>query len=260
MSASETYRAAQLAAKAERIATSHLRNIEIGKRSIRLFVSPAPVNFAERRSVLRALEQYGPVEFFKLMPGQGSAFISLMKESEAATKAVSSSPVNIIVPSSCKGPRSVVKVDGMKPRFEKQPSQPSNPEGTKFVIEITESPAYNHKGSSSSFLARCWPDFVTENKTLASKTLQQSLPDSIAARGLSHWAVDFGNESTMDSRKIDRVQTRNWIPTKIKTPPREPISQAVGEWERRKYMKRRREANSKVDEPETRTTSEDQDI
>ncbi|KAI1013039.1 hypothetical protein LB503_001743 [Fusarium chuoi] len=258
MSASETYRAAQLAAKAERIATSHLKNIEIGKRSIRLYVSPAPVNFAERRSVLTALEQYGQVEFFKLMPGQGSAFISLMKESEAATRAVSSSPVNITVPSSCKEPRSVVKVDGLKPHFEKQPSQSSN--DTKFFIEITESPAYNHKGSSSSFLASVWPDFVTENKTLASKTLQQSLPNSIAARGLSQWAVDFGREPTMDSRKIERVQTRNWIPTKIKTPPRAPISQAVGEWERRKHMQHRREPNSKVDEQETRITSEDQDI
>lgn len=68
MSASKTYRAAQLSAKAERLATTHLKNVEIGKRSIRLYVSPAPVNFAERRSVLRALEQYGPVEFFKLMP------------------------------------------------------------------------------------------------------------------------------------------------------------------------------------------------
>ncbi|SCV29070.1 uncharacterized protein FFB14_02288 [Fusarium fujikuroi] len=250
MSASETYRATQLAAKAERIATSHLKNIEIGKRSIRLYVSPAPVNFAERRSVLGALEQYGQ--------GQGSAFISLMKESEAATRAVSSSPVNITVPSSCKEPRSVVKVDGLKPRFEKQPSQSSN--DTKFFIEITESPAYNHKGSSSSLLASVWPDFVTENKTLASKTLQQSLPNSIAARGLSQWAVDFGREPTMDSRKIDRVQTRNWVPTKIKTPPRAPISQAVGEWERRKRTQRRREPNSKVDEQETCITSEDQDI
>ncbi|KAF5559170.1 uncharacterized protein FTJAE_11760 [Fusarium tjaetaba] len=258
MSASKTYRAAQSAAKTELMATTHLKNIEIGKRSIRLFVSPAPVNFAERRSVLRALEQYGPVEFFKLMPGQGSAFISLMKESEAATKAVSSSPVNITVPSSCKEPRSVVKVDGLKPRFEKQPSQSFRSEDNKFVIEITESPAYNHKGSSSSFLASVWPDFVTKNKTLASETLQQSLPNSIAARGLSHWAVDFGHEPAMDSRKIDRLETRNWIPTKIKTPPRNPIPQAVGEWVRREHILPRQQL--RMDEQATRTTSEDQDI
>jgi len=177
-----------------------------------------------------------------------------MKESEAAAKAVCSSPVNITVPSSCKEPRSAVKVDGLKPRFEKQSSQPSNPEDTKFVIEITESPAYNHNGSSSSFLARVWPDFVTENRTLASTTLRQSLPNSIGAKGLSHWAIDFGKETTMDSRKIDRVQTRNWIPTKIKTPPREPVPRAVGEWERR-HMQHRRQSEQK-----TRTTSEDQDI
>jgi hypothetical protein len=181
-----------------------------------------------------------------------------MKESEAATKAVSSSPVNITVPSSCKVPRSVVKVDGLKPRFEKQPSQSFRSEDSKFVIEITESPAYNHKGSSSSFLASVWPDFVTKNKTLASETLQQSLPNSIAARGLGHWAIDFGHEPAMDSRKIDRLETRNWIPTKIKTPPRNPIPQAVGEWVRREHILPRQQL--RMDEQATRTTPEDQDI
>ncbi|KAF4345443.1 hypothetical protein FBEOM_552 [Fusarium beomiforme] len=255
MSASEAYRAAQIAVKAERIATTHAKNIEIGKRSIRLFVSPAPVNFAERRSILRVLEQYGPVEFFKLIPGQGSAFISLMKESEAAAKAVCSSPIKTTVPTSCSETRSSVKVDGLKPQFEKQSS---NPENTEFVIEVTESPAYNHKGSSNSFLARVWPEFVTRDRTFASTTLRQSLPDSIAAKGLSHWAVDFGKEPTIDTRMVDRVHTRNWIPSKMIAPPKEPKSRALGEWEYRQ-MQRRRRSGSMTNEEKTRTTSEDQD-
>lgn len=66
---SSTTRAiAQVAGNAERAAATKLRNQELGKRTLYLKVSRAPVSFNERRSILRALEQHGPVEFFKLMP------------------------------------------------------------------------------------------------------------------------------------------------------------------------------------------------
>lgn len=35
-------------------------------RSIRVLVTPTPLNFAERRSVLQVLEQHGPVEVFRM--------------------------------------------------------------------------------------------------------------------------------------------------------------------------------------------------
>jgi hypothetical protein len=65
---SATRAVAQAAGNAERAAATKLRNQELGKRTLYLKVSRAPVNFIERRSILRALEQHGPVEFFKLMP------------------------------------------------------------------------------------------------------------------------------------------------------------------------------------------------
>lgn len=45
-----------------------LRDRTLRERSIRVLVSPTPITFAERRSVLQVLEQYGPVEFFKMLP------------------------------------------------------------------------------------------------------------------------------------------------------------------------------------------------
>ena len=38
------------------------------KRSVFLKVLPAPINFAERRSILRALEKHGQVEYFRHLP------------------------------------------------------------------------------------------------------------------------------------------------------------------------------------------------
>lgn len=48
-------------------ATSFARR-SISERSIRVLVSPTPATFAERRSILQVLEQYGPVEVFKMTP------------------------------------------------------------------------------------------------------------------------------------------------------------------------------------------------
>lgn len=38
------------------------------QRSIRVLVSPTPITFAERRSVLQVLEQHGAVEVFRMTP------------------------------------------------------------------------------------------------------------------------------------------------------------------------------------------------
>ncbi|KAM0344645.1 hypothetical protein ACHAPU_007240 [Fusarium lateritium] len=205
---------AQAANHAERVAANKLRNRELGARTLYLQVSRAPVNFSERRSILRALEQHGPVEFFKLMPGQASLFVSVMKDSEGVTKAVSSSPINVNVPVSSTEPTSFVQMKGSKAQFQNQESSKS--QSTEFVVDVTESPNYKHQTSSNSLLNRVWPNFVEKDNSFASRTLQHSLPDTIAARGLKHWNVDFGKEATKDSKMVERLQRRDWIPSKIK--------------------------------------------
>ncbi|KAM0415020.1 hypothetical protein ACHAPD_006205 [Fusarium lateritium] len=144
----------------------------------------------------------------------GSIYISLMKESQDAAKAISSSPISITVPKSSTETISVVKINGRKAEFQKQDSSKTG--SSEFVVEISETLTYRHEQSAkNSPLTRPWPEFVVKSPTLASKTLQHSLPDSIAAVGLRHWDVDLGVQEVADNKRFEREQMRNWLPSKI---------------------------------------------
>ncbi|KAH7193505.1 uncharacterized protein B0J16DRAFT_381379 [Fusarium flagelliforme] len=215
--------ASQASEHTVRSSSTKVQRSELQARSLYLWVWPAPVNFTERRSILKALEQHGPVESFKWLPGQsssnvlGSIFISLMKESQDAAKAISSSPLNITVPRSSTEPISVVKMDGLKAEFQKQDS--SKEQNSEFLVEISETLTYRHEQSAkNSPLTRPWPEFVVKSPTFASRTLERSLPDSIAAIGLRHWDVDLGQQEVADNKRFEREQMRNWLPSKIKDP------------------------------------------
>ncbi|RGP58718.1 pal1 [Fusarium sporotrichioides] len=216
--------AAQVSESSIRTSATRSDRYELQGRSLYLWVWPAPVSSTERRSILKALQQHGPVEYFKWLPGQGSSkvlgsiFISLMKESQDAAKAISSSPFSITVPKSGTKTTSVVKMDGRKAEFQKQDSSKAG--SSEFLIEISETLTYRHEQSArNSPLTRPWPEFVVKSPTLASKTLQHSLPDSIAAVGLRHWDVDLGVQEVADNKRFEREQMRNWLPSKIKDLP-----------------------------------------
>ncbi|KAG5960176.1 hypothetical protein E4U58_004731 [Claviceps cyperi] len=53
----------------------------IAERSIRVLVSPTPITFAERRSVLQVLEQYGPIEVFRMTPHPLPLVIAVVQDS-----------------------------------------------------------------------------------------------------------------------------------------------------------------------------------
>ncbi|KAJ4133623.1 hypothetical protein NW768_005211 [Fusarium equiseti] len=140
-----------------------------------------------------------------------------MKESQDAAKAISSSPLKITVPESSTEPTSVVKMDGLKAEFQKQDS--SKEQNSEFLVEISETLTYRHEQSAkNSPLTRPWPEFVVKSPTFASKTLERSLPDSMAAIGLRHWDVDLGQQEVADNKRFEREQMRNWLPSKIKDP------------------------------------------
>ncbi|OBS29135.1 hypothetical protein FPOA_03072 [Fusarium poae] len=222
--------AAQVSESSIRTSATRSNRHELQGRSLYLWVWPAPVNSTERRSILKALQQHGgPVEYFKWLPGQGSnkvlgsIYISLMKESQDAAKAISSSPISITVPKSSTETTSVVKINGRKAEFQKQDSSKAG--SSEFVVEISETLTYRHEQSAkNSPLTRPWPEFVVKSPTLASKTLQHSLPDSIAAVGLRHWDVDLGVQEVADNKRFEREQMRNWLPSKIANlPPKTKI-------------------------------------
>jgi hypothetical protein len=60
--------ASQASEHSIRSSSAKVQRSELQARSLYLWVWPAPVNFTERRSILKALQQHGPVESFKWLP------------------------------------------------------------------------------------------------------------------------------------------------------------------------------------------------
>ncbi|KAH7149335.1 hypothetical protein B0J13DRAFT_303196 [Dactylonectria estremocensis] len=234
ISAPKAAPAASAAAKAAASARE-----QIAPRSISILVSPPPVNFAERRSVLQVLERHGRVEFFKSVPGHDSMFISLMKEKEAASRLITTSPLSYAV-SAPQAPETALSDLNARQTLAK--SKPVTQIKTKdtssstslspdpdvktsresrnkeFKIEVWPHPEYRHHISSRSTLHRSWPDFVGEDESFISKTLKQSLPNTMAAKGLANWELDLGKQPTAAASKLkmhERIQMLSWIPGKL---------------------------------------------
>ncbi|KAH6985986.1 hypothetical protein BKA56DRAFT_670203 [Ilyonectria sp. MPI-CAGE-AT-0026] len=216
---------------------------QIAPRSISILVSPPPVNFAERRSILQVLEQHGQVEFFKSVPGHDSMFISLMKDKEAASRLITTSPLSYAVSAPQKSPESVLSdLYAGKTLIKSKPvttlkkegtsslptSSSSNPDaGTgeeapqkEFKIQVWPHPTYRHHISSRSVLHRSWPDFIGKNESFITNALKQSLPNTMAAKGLANWEPDLGMQQTAavpKSKMHERVQMLSWLPGKLQT-------------------------------------------
>ncbi|KAF7543239.1 hypothetical protein G7Z17_g10896 [Cylindrodendrum hubeiense] len=231
--------AATAAAAAAKVAASTRQ--QIAPRSISILVSPPPVNFAERRSILQVLEQHGRVEFFKSVPGHDSMFISLMKDKEAASRLITTSPLSYVVSTPQSAPETVlsdlnarqtlfkskpvtrIKTEGASSSSSTLSSDPDPKAGQEspqkeFTVQIWPHPTYRHHISSRSALHRSWPDFVGESESFITKTLKQSLPKTMATKGLANWEPDLGKQqtaATSKSKMHERVQMLSWIPGKL---------------------------------------------
>ncbi|KAL6906927.1 hypothetical protein GGI43DRAFT_246004 [Trichoderma evansii] len=213
-----------------------LRDRALRKRSIRVFVSPVPITFAERRSILQVLEQYGPVEFFKMLPSHYSQYISITKESTTAERLVASSPLTYkITEPTRKAVEDIYIADLDEPESfnalqptvtgEQTNSVSSRPNGLnedpkqgqkEFKIHIFPAPELNHRfAMAGSPLYNSWPEAYEEDQSFIATTLKQSLPKSIASTGLVHWLVSLGSAVRME-RKMKRLRIKGWLPSNMK--------------------------------------------
>ncbi|KAJ4265628.1 hypothetical protein NW762_004922 [Fusarium torreyae] len=186
------------------------------KRSVFVKVLPAPINFAERRSILRVLEKHGQVEYFRHLPTQPGVFISLMKEKEVAQKLVNSSPIQSAIPASDSEPSHPTRMDRTTAQINKHMANTR-----EFTITAEAAPKYKHQNARSN-IARVWPNFIKTGNEFPSETLRQSLPSSIAAEGLRYWGLDFAKQATKNSKYTERVTALGWIPSRFKQPDGEP--------------------------------------
>ncbi|PNY22584.1 Uncharacterized protein TCAP_07092 [Tolypocladium capitatum] len=205
----------------------------MSQRSIRILVSPTPITFAERRAVLQVLEQHGPVDVFKMTPGYHSNYVSVTREPTTARRLVASSPLryNAAVPranadmhvadlgepESFHGdPPAVTEgLDEPTTSSVETDAESAPREHREFTLEIFPAPDYNHRyAMSGSPLHHSWPDAYGQDKSFAATTLKQSLPQTVAARGLAHWLCDPGKASRME-HKARRLQLKGWLPSKM---------------------------------------------
>ncbi|KAH8881549.1 hypothetical protein GQ53DRAFT_667469 [Thozetella sp. PMI_491] len=163
---------------AKRAASAALESIP--NRSIYLRVKPAPVGLSERRSVLRALQQYGEIEVFKKQQDD-SSFISVAAQHTTASDLVNSSPLQY------------------EYAGDASPSRPATGTSSKFGsaarrvfnVEIFPAQDYRHKARiSQSPLYGPWPDernLFNDSRSFALFALRSAVPWGIAQKGLVDW-------------------------------------------------------------------------
>ncbi|KAL7936948.1 hypothetical protein V8C35DRAFT_277449 [Trichoderma chlorosporum] len=223
-------------------AARQIRDRALRERSIRVLVSPTPISFAERRSVLQVLEQYGPVEVFQMTPGYYANFVSITKERTTAERLVASSPLTYKITEPV---RSAVEdiyvadldepesfstlqptITGQQARGASSPGEqeqgrdPGRGEDLKqgqreFKLEIFPAPDHNHRfAMAGSPLHGSWREVYEQDQSFIATTLKQSLPKSIASEGLVHWMVS--SLKLRNKRKTKRLQIKEWLPSRMK--------------------------------------------
>ncbi|TFB04070.1 hypothetical protein CCMA1212_003702 [Trichoderma ghanense] len=228
-------------------AARQIRDRVLSERSIRVLVTPTPITFAERRSVLQVLEQYGPVEFFRMTPGYHANFVSITKESTTAERLVSSSPLTYKItepvrsavediyvadldePESFNAAQPTITGEQQRnasplPNGPNQPPEEGQKQGQReFMLEIFPLPEYNHRfAMAGSLLHGSWPEGYERDQSFMAKTLEQSLPNSIASKGLVHWMVRpsprvvAADPRPKNPRKERRLQIKEWLPSQMK--------------------------------------------
>ncbi|PHH90524.1 hypothetical protein CDD83_3390 [Cordyceps sp. RAO-2017] len=199
----------------------------MAERTLRVLVSPTPLTFAERRSVLQVLELHGPIEFFKMAPGFHSNFVSVPETLSAAKKLVAASPLTYSVPvvrddasMTTADLEEPISFDTHRPRLTQNgtASDPgsSQEEATKdFRLDIFPQTDYNHKDSvSKSRLCQPWTPVWETDRSLMATVLKQSLPQTMAAKGLAYWFFDVELHPRTDL-KARRLQLQRALPSKM---------------------------------------------
>ncbi|PNP53074.1 hypothetical protein THARTR1_06284 [Trichoderma harzianum] len=226
-------------------AARQIRDRALRERSIRVLVSPTPISFAERRSVLQVLEQYGPVEFFKMTPGYYANFVSITREPSTAERLIASSPLTYKITEPVRSAVEDIYVadlnepegfSTMQPTITGQQTSGANSwsggveqgqgqdqgreaelkQGEReFKLEIFPAPEYNHRfAMAGSPLHSFWHDDYEQDQSFIATTLRQSLPKSIASEGLVHWMVS--GMKMREGRRTKRLQIKEWLPSHMK--------------------------------------------
>ncbi|RDA85437.1 hypothetical protein CP532_1535 [Ophiocordyceps camponoti-leonardi (nom. inval.)] len=180
----------------------------LADRTIRVLVSPTPITFAERRAVLHVLEKHGAVQMFRMTPNYQSNYISVTRDAETVERLVRSSPISYQLPPSSTASSSPSAFSPSSAFSSADNAADVN----RFRLDIFRQPDFQHGKSMRRVPTRhSWPPMWQKDHSLMATTLRQSLPPTMAARGLAHWFLPFHKAPTV--YKAWRLSLRKWLPS-----------------------------------------------
>ncbi|KAH6683229.1 hypothetical protein B0J14DRAFT_529246 [Halenospora varia] len=162
---------------------------ELATRSVHIKMYPTAQTFAERREVLRVLEQFGEVTMFrslKYLPKNpvANAFLAIFDHADAAATIINRSPIQYRLTK-----------HGLPHDSPEEPASPApeiEPSQKAFELHISSTNFNHSKHISSSPLYGPFKPISPKESYIAA-SLQNTVPPTIMAAGLRDWETD-GNQ------------------------------------------------------------------
>lgn len=200
---------------------------DLSARTLIVEVHPPPTSFAERRAILLALKQTGPIEVFKKLQ---HSFLAVTERPDTAARLVRESPrrYSVVIPSTMEGGESnptqiQMPLWGVSLKPSVFPASPdadriprakpsSSPdllsvEAKTFSLTVSRRPDYLHYAAVegpplNNFLA---PDEqALKSDGIVGGVLHKIVPPGVAACGLAQW--EKGSNDSPSNRSIDTAR------------------------------------------------------
>jgi hypothetical protein len=94
-------------------------------------------------------------------------------------------------------------------------------EQKQFTLQLFRVSDFYHANTMAQVpLHKSWPESYTQHGAHMAGALKQSLPNNIAAEGLSHWDYDVDDWGEI-SPKRDRLLLNTWLPSRMRRTPKD---------------------------------------
>jgi hypothetical protein len=148
-----------------------------------------------------------------------SHYVTITKDAKTALELVTRSPLSYRISMSEPSPKPSISSDTTEaaatPQGVAAAHDAGSPADKQFKLHIFSAPDYQHEfAAMSSPTAKSWLSSYTKSQSFMSTTLKQSLPDSVAAKGLAHWPTDF-NGPGEESQESQRLRLKSILPSNM---------------------------------------------
>jgi len=207
--------------------------MNLASRTVHVKIYPTVRSFAERREVLRVLEQFGEVAMFRSFKYHPSmpvpnAFLTLFNTESAATKALNQSPIRYRLTPLLSEPDALP--------LDSTVEEPTAPEDEKiFELHVSttifDHDKYLNSPATNPLHGPYKP--IRPNTSYIASSLDEVIPPSLRAPGLKDWETDgfrLINKETLDAKaQPEQGNLRTSIEWKVSERGRKRMEMAMPE-------------------------------